>query len=64
MLKGYRLQFRCLPPSFRGFLVTTVADPLKKTLWLEISSLLDKGAIHRIETIELLGGFYYTYFVV
>ena len=36
-------------PGVRG---ARVADPLKKTLGLESTSLLDKGAIRRIETSE------------
>ncbi|KAJ8400138.1 hypothetical protein AAFF_G00398320 [Aldrovandia affinis] len=65
MLKGYKLQFHCRPPSFRGIRVTTMGDLLKnEILWLEISSLLEKYVIRKVEPSEHLCGFYSTYYVV
>ncbi|KAJ8409347.1 hypothetical protein AAFF_G00235450 [Aldrovandia affinis] len=62
-LKGYKLQFRCRAPSFRGIQVTTMGDPLKKdVLRLEISSFLERNVIREVEPSERLCGFYSTYF--
>lgn len=65
VLRGYRLQFRRRPPPYRGIRVTTVSDRSKKeVLRLEITSLLSKGAVRRLEPSEQLSGFYSTYFIV
>ncbi|KAK6300942.1 hypothetical protein J4Q44_G00290400 [Coregonus suidteri] len=50
-LEGYRLQIRCRPQSFRGLRVTMVADPLKKTLRLEISSLTRVPSAERLARV-------------
>ncbi|KAJ8370060.1 hypothetical protein SKAU_G00100880 [Synaphobranchus kaupii] len=55
VLRGYKLQFRCRPPPYRGIRVTTVSDRSKKeALQLEITSLLSKGAVRRLEPSEQL----------
>ena len=65
VLRGYKLQFRCRPPPFRGIRVTTVSDPSKRVvLRLEITSLIAKGAIRKLEPSEQLNGFYSRYFIV
>ncbi|KAJ8346507.1 hypothetical protein SKAU_G00279080 [Synaphobranchus kaupii] len=65
VLRGYKLQFRCRPPPYWGIRVTTVSDHSKKeALRLEITSLLSKGAVRRLEPSEQLSGFYSTYFIV
>ena len=65
VLKGYRLQFRRRPPLFRGVRVTALPGGERgEVLRLEISSLLAKAAVRRLEPTERLDGFYSTYFVV
>jgi hypothetical protein len=44
VLQGYRLQFRCRPPPFRGVWSTTTADPLnREALQLEIAFSTQRG---------------------
>jgi hypothetical protein len=65
VLGGYKLQFQCRPPSYRGIWVTSVENGVRKdTLWVEIASLLSKDAIRKVELLEQLSGFYSTYFIV
>lgn len=59
VLRGYKLQFRCRPPSYRATWVTLVADGVRKeVLRLEIASLMSKDAIRKVEPLEWLSGFY------
>lgn len=63
--EGYKLQFRCRPPSYRGIWVPSVADGVRKEAFqLGIALLLSKDAIRKVEPLERLIGFYSTYFIV
>ena len=63
--QGYNLQFRCRPPVFSGVRPTTVSDPTKaQALRQELSTLLEKDAIERVEQSSQQGGFYSVYFLI
>ncbi len=63
--RGYRIQFRRLPPTFSGVHMTMVKDSVQaQILANEITTLRQKKAIVRISTGKQLTGFYSKYFLV
>ena len=63
--KGYKIQFRCRPPTFTGVRMTVVDDPLgSQALRREISELLEKRAIEYVPGSAQLRGSYSIYFLI
>ncbi|MGH0180832.1 UNVERIFIED_CONTAM: hypothetical protein FKN15_005114 [Acipenser sinensis] len=55
---GYSLQFKHGHPPFRGVNVTSVTDPQDAAVMSqEVAALLQKRAIHMIDTLQLEEGF-------
>ena len=65
MTQGYRLQFWCRPRVARSPIFTTVANQRQaQTLRMELSTLLEKGAIGEVERSDRKAGFYSRYFLI
>ena len=63
--QAYRLQFRCRPRVARSPIFTTVANHLQaQTLQMELSTLLEKGAIGEVESSDRQAGFFSRYFLI
>ena len=61
----YELQFRRRPPSAGRVKATVIGDPAKATILdQELSALLAKGAIERVDPLSQPGGYYSTYFII
>ena len=61
---GYRLQFARRPPLTREVIPTLATGQALVTLREEIQTLLDKGAIQKVNLEKSPGGFYSKYFLV
>lgn len=65
LTEGYNLQFRRRPPTCSGIRMSVVRDPVKSlALSQEVTTLLGKGAIERVDQQTLLDGFYSIYFLI
>ena len=62
--KGYALQFATPPPPFSGILWSQADEASEAVLREEITSLLGKGAIRRVEESARNEGFYHRYFII
>lgn len=62
--KGYRLQFRIVPPHFNGMVFSHAPGESANILLEEISTLREKGAIRVVPPEEAHSGFYSRYFLV
>ena len=62
--RGYRLQFAVRPPLFNGVVISVAKGEAALVLEEEIASLMKKGVIRVIPTVESQKGFYSRYFVI